>query len=318
LHTILDNAVQSIQIGIEDYQAKDPRRLLSAIRNVQAGILLLCKEHLRRLSPAESEEVLLKLKAKPAWIAGSVVMMGEGKKTVDQQQIIERFKALGVPVDWKPLERLTEFRNTIEHYRFSGSRDELVDSIAGSSKIIRQLIVEVLADDPLELLGRPCWETLLKTEDVFDTELAACLQSLAPIQWFSETVAGGLDELCCPSCRSALLAQLDPANISQEMVEFQCKACGARPSMEDVIEQALGQILFADFYIAMTDGGEPPVIECDSCGAETFILEALHCAACGHHYPERACNSCHIPVSEADFDRNGGLCGLCYTIADMR
>jgi len=51
VHTILDNAVQSIQIGIEDYRSSDPRRLLSAIRNVQAGILLLCKEQLRRLSP---------------------------------------------------------------------------------------------------------------------------------------------------------------------------------------------------------------------------------------------------------------------------
>jgi hypothetical protein len=51
VETILKNAVQSIQIGLEDYRDTDARRLLSAVRNFQAGILLLCKEQLRRLSP---------------------------------------------------------------------------------------------------------------------------------------------------------------------------------------------------------------------------------------------------------------------------
>jgi len=46
MHTILDNAIQSIQIGIEDYRSDDPRRLLSAVRNVRTGIVLLCEEQL--------------------------------------------------------------------------------------------------------------------------------------------------------------------------------------------------------------------------------------------------------------------------------
>jgi len=48
---LLTNAVESIQIGVEDYQAGSPPRLLSAVRNIQAGILLLYKEALRRESP---------------------------------------------------------------------------------------------------------------------------------------------------------------------------------------------------------------------------------------------------------------------------
>ena len=52
--SILANAVSSIQLGIEDYKSSDARRMLSAVRNITAGILLLAKnphggEHLRDL-----------------------------------------------------------------------------------------------------------------------------------------------------------------------------------------------------------------------------------------------------------------------------
>jgi hypothetical protein len=38
------NAVQSIQLGIEDYQANNSKRAVSAVRNFYAGVLLLAKE----------------------------------------------------------------------------------------------------------------------------------------------------------------------------------------------------------------------------------------------------------------------------------
>lgn len=45
MNALLKNAVSSIQIGIEDYQSKDERRLLSSIRNITSGMLLLFKEN---------------------------------------------------------------------------------------------------------------------------------------------------------------------------------------------------------------------------------------------------------------------------------
>ena len=44
MDSLLTNAVQSIQIGIEDFSSTDPRRILSTVRNLYAGILLLLKE----------------------------------------------------------------------------------------------------------------------------------------------------------------------------------------------------------------------------------------------------------------------------------
>ena len=49
--SLFANAIESIQIGVEDLLKNDDRRVLSAVRNVHAGVLLLCKEKLRQLSP---------------------------------------------------------------------------------------------------------------------------------------------------------------------------------------------------------------------------------------------------------------------------
>jgi len=45
---LFENMVQSIQLGVEDYQVNDPKRASSAVRNFHAGVLLLFKEVLVR------------------------------------------------------------------------------------------------------------------------------------------------------------------------------------------------------------------------------------------------------------------------------
>jgi len=95
---LLKNAVETIQIGLEDYKNDDPRRSLSAIRNVSSSILLLFKEKLRRLSPLDSDEVLIKSNAEPIIDpkTKSLAFIGEGSKIVDVQQIKQRFTSLGI------------------------------------------------------------------------------------------------------------------------------------------------------------------------------------------------------------------------------
>jgi hypothetical protein len=65
MNTLFDNAVQSIQLGIEDYQANDPRRALSSVRNFYAGVLLLAKEVLVRQIPDAAPEDVLAARFKP-------------------------------------------------------------------------------------------------------------------------------------------------------------------------------------------------------------------------------------------------------------
>lgn len=61
---LLKNAVESIQIGLKDYQDidKDPRRELSSIRNIYAGILLLYKYKLQQHSYLLLVRILCKIK----------------------------------------------------------------------------------------------------------------------------------------------------------------------------------------------------------------------------------------------------------------
>ena len=104
--SLFENALHSIQIGVEDLAINDPRRVLSAVRNVQAGMLLLCKEKLRRLSPDGSSLLMQKLEP-VLGLDGQVTLKGVGKNTVDVQGIKERFKSLGISFDWTDVDRVT-------------------------------------------------------------------------------------------------------------------------------------------------------------------------------------------------------------------
>jgi hypothetical protein len=76
-------------MGIEDFQDQREERIISAVRNLHAGMLLLFKEKLRQLSPPGSNEVLVKEAMEPNKMAdGSIHIVGTGKRTATVQQIL--------------------------------------------------------------------------------------------------------------------------------------------------------------------------------------------------------------------------------------
>lgn len=90
--SILQNAIDSIALGMEDFASTDPRRLISCTRNLFAGILLLFKAKLADLSPPDSDEVLIKQHIVPILDSSSYLQWkGKGEKTVDYDQIKVRF-----------------------------------------------------------------------------------------------------------------------------------------------------------------------------------------------------------------------------------
>ena len=115
--SILKNAVDSIAIGLEDFESSDQRRIVSCTRNLFAGILLLFKHKLSMMSTPESDEALIKQRVMPTKDdAGEIVWKGKGSKTVDVQNIRERFDSLDIDVNWKRIIKVNQFRNDIEHY----------------------------------------------------------------------------------------------------------------------------------------------------------------------------------------------------------
>lgn len=138
---LLTNAVESLQVGIEDYRSGTRPRLLSAVRNLHSGLLLLFKEALRRESPKDSNDVLLMAKIVPARDANdNVVFIGDGNKTVDSQQIRERLEALGIGTDWKRFQRVADARNDVDTPNWIKRRFKVSSRIRFSFSVISSLM----------------------------------------------------------------------------------------------------------------------------------------------------------------------------------
>jgi hypothetical protein len=123
MNTLFDNAVQSIQLGVEDYQANDPRRALSAVRNFYAGVLLLAKEVLVRAAPNADPDDVLGARYKPMPDGtGGVSFEPATSQTVDFATLGSRFKDFGLRIDRAALTDLNRIRTQIEHYYTNGGR----------------------------------------------------------------------------------------------------------------------------------------------------------------------------------------------------
>jgi hypothetical protein len=309
---LLDNAIESIQVGVEDYQSGTRPRLLSAVRNIHAGILLLYKEALRKMSPAGSNDALMMAKIVPSRdSSGKVVFIGEGKKTADTQQIKERFEVLSIKTDWKRFERINETRNDVEHRYPRLDQKGLEGLISDSFLLVRDFIATELHDDPLELLGEETWQAMLEVAEVYQKEKEESRKLLDTANWRFSAIREGVLDQSCSQCGSDLLK---PVEDSYHEISLQCISCGEEQSPESYVPKALASALSREAYVAMDDGGDPPVVHCPECGENAFLTEEWQCAICGAE-PERRCSMCGtaIPVEELV---SSPLCGYCNYISN--
>lgn len=317
LKTILTNAVISIQLGLEDYNSPDSRRAISAVRNLSAGTLLLFKEKLRLLSSIDSDEVLIKQVISPRINKkGKVTFVGKGKKTVDVEQIKQRFESLGVAVDWSSFTKMTALRNEIEHYCTSVTSDRMKELIADTVAIIAPFIINQLHLEPLKLLGRQTWETMLEISSVYEGQRKECAQAMSQVDWRHETIKLIREEFRCSDCDSQLLKPVDYQACLEDLV-ISCINCGHESTYEDLILPATASYFFTDYYHAMTDGGERPTDDCDSCGNDTFVINDNFCVACEYSLVYPKCTNCSSETSKNDEGFEDGLCSYCRYVLEM-
>jgi hypothetical protein len=308
--SILNNAVLSIQVGLEDFAAGTPGRLLSAVRNLHAGVLLMLKARLQSLCPPGSDDVLLKQRITPRLGAtGQVEFVGSGGKTVDAHEIRQRLEALGVKVEWKRIQRLTDERNNIEHYYASVSNDAIRGLVSEVFVIIRDFAALELGQDPKVLLGEDAWTQLLENKEVFDREREDCIRSLRAVQWGSPTLAEAILELSCDACGSSLLRARDPAVTLDEM-ELVCRSCEAQITADEFIAAALEEHCGYEAFEAERHGGEDPLADCPGCLQRAFIVAEGGCARCGYELDYTNCIRCDAGLGPDEQDL-GGLCGYC-------
>ena len=307
--SILNNAIDSIAIGLEDFESTDERRIVSSTRNIFAGILLLFKHKLCELSPENSDEALIKQRVLPEIDAtGAVNWIGKGNKTVDVQNIKERFESLGITVEWKRLERINRYRNDIEHYYSTMNNESVQQLISDSFIIIRNFIVDELDGDPRELLGEEYWKILVDVNEVYEQEKQECDLSLEKLDYFSSEILSSLQAYNCNECGSGLLESTSDTGQAVE-ASFKCRSCENELHYENIVNDAVNDFFADDMYLSHKDGGDTPVIDCPSCFDGSYLYHEGVCVACGDS-ASHECTRCFatIPPEEISDD---DVCGYC-------
>ncbi|MBK4998979.1 hypothetical protein IAE37_001255 [Pseudomonas sp. S31] len=314
--TMLDNAVSSIRLGIEDFKTipADDARALSAIRNLSAGLLLMFKVKLQELSPADSNEAFLKQHVTTGLDAdGNPVWLGKGGQTVDVRTIQERLENLGVKgIDWSLLKKLTNMRNDVEHYYSKLPPSGLAEAMAASFHLIQQFVPRFLDRTPIELLGEDLWKFLTAQEAFYNRELEICKVANKEVPWGHELLKDSVELLQCPACKSPLIKPVALVSPASE-IAFACTCCAHSASYAEAAETIATKHYFADLYYALTKGGEAPLEHCSSCGHFSYLTEEFECLLCLEDSPGPACTECGVTLeSEIDNDDDmTRLCGMC-------
>ena len=307
MNALLENAIVSIQLGLEDYASKDGHRVISAVRNLYAGVLLLCKEALRRLSPPGSNDILIRTRKKVVKNPdGTVRFVGAGKHTIDRAEIEQTFKELQLNVDLSTLKRLAAIRNDIEHMHSGVGPALIQEAIADAMPIIHAIIVKELQEEPGLLLGADAWDTLLEEATVFKQVQDVCQTSFDEVDWGSEVLAEAVNEFQCPHCTSTLIRNENAVGKYRDEVQLVCSQCGETAEPEAVFEDALQRALELNAYEAMKDGGGPPLANCPECLRDAFIVDEGQCVNCGLSLEGRKCGLCGEDLSVDDYRVSDG------------
>lgn len=219
--SIFDNAIQSIQIGLDDYLHDN--RLVSSVWNIYAGILLLFKYKLVLLSGDETNEVLIKQNIAPVMDSyGTVTWKGVGNKTIDVAGIKSRFKSLGISVDWIIFDRISRHRNEVEHFFSPSSEDEVAELLADCFIVIGRFLSEQLNMDAKGVLGEEPWQVLLHAYEVCEFEAENNAHTINALEFYHDVIKRIFLAFRCIRCSSLLIK---PSQLGGEAEESSFLLC---------------------------------------------------------------------------------------------
>lgn len=306
------NAIASIEVGVADYQANEPERALSAIRNFMAGVLLLAKEALVRRAPEADPAAVIAKSFEPVPDGNGGIVFKASTATIDFENIKRRFKSFGLAVDDVALIRLNHIRNDVEHRHTDHSPDELRRAIATGFPVV-SAILRQMGENPAKALPK-AWPVMIAVHDTHVREVEACKLTFILVKWPHPLLADV--NFVCPACGWDIVAQKVSDNTSHENIECTCRKCGHEFPADEAIEKALDEHFAGASYIAMTDGGDPPVSTCPECAVEAYVISdgVAQCMWCGESLDE--CVVCHTSLTPDNVDcDNSDICASCGNAA---
>ena len=276
---LLQNAIASIQLGIEDYQSNDARRPISAVRNFYAGVLLLGKQCLLSAAPdADPMEVLASKFVPVPDGDGGVVHEPKGYHTIDLAELQGRFKHFGLTWPAGEINTLQRLRNELEHYHSNSPKEVIRQAIAACFPLIQGFFA-ILEFDPAGMLG-DTWTVMLDEEAFFTKQKADADATFDKLPW---PALSNTQDLSCPSCSSSLIRQVDPDNSEPWDIQGRCVACGKTLTAEETVKLIVEAEYSGEDYMAAKDGGEAVINDCPECANPTYVVdgELNQCLLCG-------------------------------------
>lgn len=307
---LMENAKGSIRIGIEDYfLAKDKHdrdkkfRMISALRNIYAGILIMFKERLLRLS---TDRCLIFLESdkesNKAWL--NEKMLNRKAKTVNVHDIKKLFKKFHVDYQEKYLEQLNQARNELEHFSADVSDDYLEELLVKAHHIILDFI-NGFEDETIEnWIDRDQWKKIEQSYQLVQEEKKRIEEEYVNFCFFSEQLEARMKHSVCPNCFSPLLI---PTGEKNDPV-MECCYCKEKYSPIEIIQSE------HDEHYNIKNGGDPTLGICPQCCEGTLEVEEdemiFKCDNCGYKQ-SNCCEYCgsSIPIEEVSEDDN--YCGHC-------
>jgi hypothetical protein len=311
---ILNNAISSIQLGIEDYQSNDERRPISALRNFYAGVLLLGKECLVLAAPdADPMDVLASRYTPRLDEEGNLVISPKGQTTIDLQELRERFGGFGLKWPDGNIKVLQKLRNDFEHYHSKAPKETIRETIASCFPLVEGFF-SILRLSPASILGST-WDVMLAERAFFEKQKAACDETLEKLSWWDHVFDSS--HFQCNACGSSLIYQKDPDNTDAAEVRGCCKACAEEYTAAETTEMIVQSLFGTDDYIAIKDGGEQVIHNCPECSVEAYVesSEFIGCFFCDYSISDE-CARCRTPLSVANQSvNNSSLCDYCDHVA---
>lgn len=203
---LFEHAVDSIEMGIMDYcsSACETRRLMSAVRNVDAGLELLCKT---AIASNGFKRIIV-------------------KETVDKVVTIGMKEILQEATTWNiemaDMLNLHHYRNDVEHL-YPENRYVARQYLGRSFVWMFNFFKTELLRDPQREFSRGIWEFLLNEKGVADSETSQMEESFSeldlPDYEMTELAPGHFK---CPSCLATIV---HPVNTPVEDLRFACRLC---------------------------------------------------------------------------------------------
>jgi len=307
---ILKNAIDSLEMGMEDFKSTDEKRLLSSTRNIVAGVLLFVKYVMVDREGVEAIKVRFSCEKVVAtnsvrWVEDKTK---DKKKTVDVFNMKKRCELLNINVQWDNLGKLIDKRNDIEHFYNLTSSVALRGLISNAYYVLWRIIRDNDLGNPEDVLGEKIMGELTELSGIYNNEKGIIQGQIDSFDWKVSDLGEILNDWCCVECGSNLIRMMD-INADRDEVRFKCVSCRREYLIDDAIEFAVSNYYAADNHYSVKDGGDPVVIECGNCVRDTYHTEKMVCFNCLETM-DSTCKLCGdvIPVSELD---GSGYCGYC-------